>query len=243
MDSPTAPVLELTGVRKSYGALRPLRLNALRVPSGGVVALLGLDAPAAEIFVNLVTGSSLPDEGAVSLFGRSTADIANSTEWLRQLDRCGILSDRAVLLDDLTAAQNLAMTFTLAIDPVPAEVRADVQALGQDVALDGAALERKVATLGPLDRLRVRLGRAVALRPDLLLAEHPTASLQPADAERFAADLRTLLERRALAAVVVTADKGFAAALTGTVLELQPATGDLVSRSGAWERVRRLFGR
>jgi ABC-type transporter Mla maintaining outer membrane lipid asymmetry ATPase subunit MlaF len=243
MDSATAPVLELTGVRKAYGALRPLRLNALSVAPGGVVALLGLDAPAAEIFVNLVTGSSLPDEGAISLFGRSTADIADGTEWLRLLDRCGILSDRAVLLEDLTAAQNLAMTFTLDIDPVPAEVRADVQALGHDVALDAAALERKVATLGPLDKLRVRLGRAVALRPDLLLMEHPTASLQPPDVERFATDLRALLLRRALAAVAVTADTAFAAALTGTVLELQPATGDLVARGGAWDRVRRLFGR
>jgi ABC-type lipoprotein export system ATPase subunit len=148
-----------------------------------------------------------------------------------------------VLLEDLTTAQNLAMTFTLDIDPVPAEVRADVTALGQDVALDDAALEQKVATLGPLDKLRVRLGRAVALRPDLLLMEHPTASLQPSDVERFATDLRALLARRALAAVAVTADTAFAAALTATVLELQPATGDLLARGGAWDRVRRLFGR
>ena len=48
-------VLELSQVQKAYGALRPLRMRDLRVPHGGVVALLGLDAPAAEIFVNLVT--------------------------------------------------------------------------------------------------------------------------------------------------------------------------------------------
>ena len=88
----TAPVLELTGVTKNYGALRPLRLRQLIVGPGEQVALLGLDQPAAEVLINLVTGATLPDTGEVKVFGRSTADITESAEWLTLLDRLSDLT-------------------------------------------------------------------------------------------------------------------------------------------------------
>ena len=235
-------LLELRQVRKDYGALRPLRLRELQVPSGASVALLGLDAPAAEVFVNLVTGATLPDDGEVRVFGFDTAAISDGEEWLRTLDRFGILSDRAVLLDDLTVAQNLAMTITLAIDPIPADVLRRVEALASDAGLGPDLIERKVATLTPSARLRVRLGRAVALGPDLLLLEHPTATLGRDDVEGFAVDLRRLSAERALTMVAVTADTAFASAMTSEVLRLQPSTGDLLQQSGTWGRVKRLFG-
>src|SRR5215208_24828 len=142
----TDPVLHITHVRKEYRALRPLRLRELQVASGTCVALLGLDAAAGEVFVNLVTGATLPEEGQVRVFGLDTAAIADGDEWLRALDRFGILSDRAVLLEELTVAQNLAMTLTLAIDPIPADVRATVGSLARDVGLGGDLLDRKVTT-------------------------------------------------------------------------------------------------
>jgi ABC-type transporter Mla maintaining outer membrane lipid asymmetry ATPase subunit MlaF len=236
------PLLELRQVRKDYGALRPLRLRELQVRPAALVALLGLDAPAAEMFVNLVTGATLPDAGEVRVFGFDTAAITDADEWLRTLDRFGILSDRAVLLDELTVAQNLAMTITLAIDPIPADVRGQIEALASEVGLSADLIDRKVATLTAAAKLRVRLGRAVALRPDLLLLEHPTATLRAEDVEGFAADLRRLAAARVLTMVAVTADTAFASAMTPDVRRLQPATGDLVPQTGAWGRVKRLFG-
>ena len=88
-------------------------IRELRVLPGALVALMGLDGAGAEMFVNLVTGAMLPDDGQVRVFGFDTAAITDGDEWLRTLDRFGILSDRAVLLDELTVAQNLAMTLTL----------------------------------------------------------------------------------------------------------------------------------
>jgi ABC-type transporter Mla maintaining outer membrane lipid asymmetry ATPase subunit MlaF len=234
-------VLQIRDVQKQYGALRPLRLRSLDVLRGATVALVGLDAAAAEIFVNLVTGAMLPDTGQVRVFGVDTAAIDDADAWLRRLDRFGILSDRAVLLDELTAAQNVAMTFSLAVDPIPPEVRTRVEALVRDVGLASDVLGRKVGDLTALDKARVRLGRAVALAPDLLVMEHPTASLAGADVQPFARDLRRLAEHRALTAVAVTADARFASAITTDVRRLQPATGELVADAGAWERVRRLF--
>ena len=44
--------------------------------------LIGFDRPAAEVFVNLITGASLPDTGEVESLGRPTRAIADSDEWL-----------------------------------------------------------------------------------------------------------------------------------------------------------------
>jgi len=69
----TDPVLELTDVSKDYHGLRPLRIANLSVHRGEQVALVGFDQPSAEVFVNLVTGATLPDRGTVCLLGRATA--------------------------------------------------------------------------------------------------------------------------------------------------------------------------
>jgi ABC-type branched-subunit amino acid transport system ATPase component len=55
------PAIQITGLRKNYGALRPLRIASLAVAPGERVAIGGIDAAGAELMVNLVTGASLPD--------------------------------------------------------------------------------------------------------------------------------------------------------------------------------------
>jgi ABC-type transporter Mla maintaining outer membrane lipid asymmetry ATPase subunit MlaF len=234
-------VLECRGVRKNYGALRPLRLKSLAIARGATVAIAGLDAAGAEILVNLVTGASLPDEGTIEVFGQLTSAIEDSEAWLAALDRFGILSDRAVLLDDLTAAQNLAMTFTLDIDPIEASVRARAGEVAAMAGLDDRSLEARTASLDDLGRARLRLARATALDPALLLAEHPTASLAPDAAAAFAADLRHVIDRRGLSAAILTADTTFASAVTRDVFTLKPADGSLVRTTPGWRA--RLLGR
>jgi ABC-type transporter Mla maintaining outer membrane lipid asymmetry ATPase subunit MlaF len=228
-------VLELRGVSKDYRGLRPLRVKHLQVHRGESIALLGFDQITAEVFVNLVTGAIVPDAGEVRVFGHSTADIADGEAWLASLDRFGILSDRAVLLDRLTVAQNLAVPFSLDLDPMPDSVKADVRRLAAEVGLDDADLERIVADVDAAARLRVRLGRAIALNPRVLLAEHPTAAAPPDDVPAIGADISRVIAARGLAGVTITADPTFAAAVAEQVLTLQPATGELNARPG-WRR-------
>ena len=237
------PALEFVGVVKQYGALRPLRMTALAVPPRAIVAVKGLDAPAAETFVNLATGATLPDEGEVRVFGRSTAAVSDADEWLTWLERFGIVTDRAVLLEDLTVAQNLAMTFSLDVDPMAAELRRTVTEIATIVGLEPALLDRKIATIGALDRARVRLGRAVALGPTLLLLEHPSSTLTDEEAVAFAADVRRVVDLRQLSVIALTADAAFASAMTPDVRTHVPASGAVTADGGTWTRVRRLLGR
>src|SRR5688500_15948127 len=105
----SALVLEFRNVEKAYGGLRPLRIQQLAVARGQTLALVGFDRATAEVFVDLATGATVPDAGEVRAFGQSTASIKDAEAWLASLDRFGILSERAVLLDGLTVLQNLAM--------------------------------------------------------------------------------------------------------------------------------------
>ena len=75
-------LLDVRAVTKNYGGLRPLRIERLTVLAGQHVALVGLDQPMAEVFINLVTGATLPDTGEIVLFGRATGAIHTSDDWL-----------------------------------------------------------------------------------------------------------------------------------------------------------------
>lgn len=225
-------LLQLRDVEKDYRGLRPLRIRALDVRHGESVALLGFDQITAELFVNLVTGAVTPDAGVVRAFGQSTSEITDADAWLASLDRFGILSERAVLLDQLTVAQNLAVPFTLELAPIPDPVMANVRRLSGEVGIHGGELERLVATVTPSVRARVRLARALALDPLILLAEHPNAALPADDVAGFAADLSRAIATRRIASVTLTADRTFAEAIAEHVLTLQPATGELKARAG-----------
>ena len=222
-----APVLELTGVSKNYGALRPLRIEHLVVSPGNQVALMGLDQPAAEVLINLLTGASLPDSGEVRIFGRSTSEISDSADWLATLDRFGIVSERAALLEPMTVIQNMALPFSLEIEPPPADVARKAMALATSAGLNDSMWERRVGDLDPLARMRVRLGRALAFEPAVLLLEHPSASLSREQVVSFGVDVRMLAERHAIATLAITADAEFAGAVSAVALALEPATGRL----------------
>ena len=83
--------------------------------------------------------------------------------------------------------------------------------------------------------MRVRLGKALALNPGVLLAEHPNAGVPPNEVARFGADLAAIAANRDLAMLVLTADTAFAAAVCKQVLTLRPSTGELVAAS-RWTR-------
>jgi len=222
-----SPVIRMESLVKSYGGLRPLRLRRFMLNAGERVGLAGFDQTTAEVFVNLATGATLPEQGAVAIFGRATSSIADSAEWFATVDRFGIVSERIVLLDQLTAAQNVAMSLTLDIDPVPEAIRRSIEALGREVGLTDEALGALVGAAASGVRQRVRLARAIAANPSVLLMEHPRASLANDEVAVFAADLARVADVRELAVVVLAAEADHARPFAPRVLLLNGGTGEL----------------
>lgn len=229
-------MVEFRDVEKQYQALRPLRLADFRVEPAAVVSIAGIDAPGAEVLVNLMTAAVAPDRGEVRLFGRSTADIGDYESWLSMLDGLGLLTERAVLLDHCTVAQNLALPLTLQIEPIAPDVLPAVQALADEIGLAPGVLDQRVRDAAPEVVQRVRLGRAVALNPRLVVAEHPSASLPRETVAAFARDLARVVAGRRAALLSISADREFTKALGGLALTLDPKTGAL-SRPGLLARL------
>jgi ABC-type transporter Mla maintaining outer membrane lipid asymmetry ATPase subunit MlaF len=226
-------VLEISALVKDYHALRPLRIERLGIAPGDQVAVVGVDQHAAEVLINLVTGAMLPDQGEVRVLGRPTSSVSDSTDWLALVDRFGIVSERAVLLDGLSVVQNLAIPFSLDIEPPSDSLRDRAIALAREVGLEERDWDRRLGDLERVSRLRVRFGRALALGPDIVLFEHPSAGLSRTQVVAVGRDIRGRLERRrlsggqGLASLTLTADLEFAGAVATRVLMLDPATGRL----------------
>ena len=223
----TDHVLTISGLQKNYSALRPLRIQSLSVGPRERVALGGFDAAASEMLVNLLTGATLPDSGTVQVFGRVTSEISNGDEWLAWLERFGIMSPRAVILEGATLQQNLALPFTLEIDAIPANVLEQVSALANECGIGPGSLGQQAGSLPTHVRVRAHLARAVALGPRLLLIEHPTAGLTEDQRLPLARDIASVVDPRGAAALVMTTDVEFAEAVAHRSLALQPATGAL----------------
>jgi predicted ABC-type transport system involved in lysophospholipase L1 biosynthesis ATPase subunit len=150
-----APLIDITDLAKEYSSGPPLRIARLSVHRHDRIALVGLDEAAAETLLHLVTGAAVPDEGTVLVAGHDTRAIATDTEWLASLDRFGLVTDRAVLLEKMPIAANLAMPLTLSIDPMSDAVLAQVTALGADVGLAPDRLRSEASSLDAEERVRV----------------------------------------------------------------------------------------
>jgi len=231
-----SPLVEIVGVTKHYPAETPLRIERLVLSAGDALVLEGFDVGAAELLIHLVTGAAVADEGHVRIAGRDTREIATDTEWLQSLDLFGLVTDRAVLIGSLTVGSNLALPLTLAIDPMTAETRARVDALAAEAGLPPAALDAPANQLSTPDRMRLHLARALAVGPQVLLLEHPTAAFDGADARAaFGATIRRIAAARGLAWIALSNDDVFARATAGRRRALQGATGRLAARS-FWQR-------
>lgn len=225
--SVAAPLLEVRNLVKDYQALRPLRIKSLTLTPGEALVVQGLDAIAAQTFVHLVTGATLPDSGDIALFGQNTRAITDGEAWLRSLDGVGMVTSRGIVIEMFSALQNIAMSFTLEVDPIDPEVRPKAAALAAEVGLDPADFDLPAGRARPDTHMRIHLARALALGPRLLLAEHPSANLPRDTVSTFGASLARVARSRGLALLALTADDDLAKAIGGQRLALVPATGEL----------------
>ncbi len=230
-------LIEVRDLSKNYGGLRPLRVRKLSADPGEVVVIDGPDRLAAAVLTDLLTGTTLPETGTVVVDGQATSALAGQEEWLAFLDRFGIVNERVVLLDELTVAGNLAVPLTLDVDPLPAEIRARVEAIAGEVGLDAGILDQPLHRTPPLVRLLVRLGRAVAHTPAVLLVEHPTAELAALrEAEAAGAALGRVSGAHArMTTLIVSSDGRLPRDVATRHLTWRAATGELSDTAG-WRK-------
>ena len=179
-------VLETSGLTKRYGEVVALDHLDLRIRKGEVVGLLGPNGAGKTTTVNLLLGVLSPSEGRILLFGQPAGQERGALA-----RRMNFASAYAGLPRNLTLRENLAIFADLYEVPRPRERIASVLA---ELELSELA-SQTVMQLSAGQRMRAVLAKALLSEPELLLLDEPTASLDPATADRVRGYLSGLARR------------------------------------------------
>ena len=212
------PVLQITGLQRSYGGVPVFSGVDLKLAAGEFVALLGESGVGKSTLLNCIAGLDDADAGQVLLAGAEVRRLPEPDRARLRREALGFVFQAFHLLPHLSVAENIALPLLLLGRPDPARVDNLLKAVGL-AGLGG----RSPAQLSGGQLQRVALARALVHRPRLILADEPTGNLDPSTAERML-DLLLAQVRAEGAACLLVTHSAAAAARADRVLRLT-ATG------------------
>ena len=200
-----APVVAVEDLHKSFGSQNVLRGINLAVRRGETLAVLGRSGTGKSVLLRLVIGLEKPDSGSVRIQGQDITGLA-----LDQLGeirkKMGFLFQHAALYDSLTVEQNVAFPLQHHRKGMSkSEQRDRVHELLAEVGMESGFAKMPSDISGGMQK-RVGLARALALEPDILLLDEPTAGLDPISSAEIDDLVLKLQEEHHMASVVVTHD-------------------------------------
>ena len=205
-------VLSVRNLTKTYRSagepVAVLRGVNLDVAAGERVALSGESGSGKSTLLHLIAGLDRADAGEIQLDGTSLTDLSDSGRAALRRDRLGLVFQQYNLIPSLNVRDNLAFQSRIAgrhDDAWQAEL---VERLG----LSGLLMRYPVQLSGGQQQ-RVAIGRALAIKPLLLLADEPTGNLDEATADEVLALARDLVARTGCGFLMVTHSARLAATL------------------------------
>lgn len=199
--------ITVEGLHFAYGSGGfVLRVPTLHIASGACVACIGPSGSGKTTLLNLIAGIDVPRAGTVRL---DDTEISARTDRQRRafrLARIGLLFQELLLLDYLSALDNVLLPFHLAGRAAVTDARAQAaRALAESFGL-GALLARRPHQLSQGERQRVALCRALVTEPKLILCDEPTGNLDPATAKSVLDLVFAAVRARGATLLMVTHD-------------------------------------
>ena len=200
-----APVVAVADLHKSFGTQTVLNGVSLAVKRGETLAVLGRSGTGKSVLLRLIIGLEKPDSGSILLHGQDIAGLAlDQMGEIRK--KMGFLFQHAALYDSLTVEQNVGFPLQHHKREMTKSERSDrvLQLLGE-VGMEDALAKMPSDISGGMQK-RVGLARALALEPDILLLDEPTAGLDPISSGEIDDLVLKLQQEHHMASVVVTHD-------------------------------------
>ena len=210
------PVVEVSGLRSQFGARVIHDELDLAVERGEVLGVVGGSGAGKTVLLNTILGLKEPEGGSVKLFGHDRAEMTR--EQAADVERrTGILFQQGALFSALSVLENVASPL-VEHTRLPKDVIRELAEM--KIAMVGLKPEShhlKPAELSGGMRKRVGLARALALDPELLFLDEPTAGLDPIGAGAFDDLIRQLSDDLGLTVFMITHDLDTLYAITDKV--------------------------
>ena len=207
-------LLEIRNLCKSFGGLQAINNVSLSVKENTVHGLIGPNGSGKSTFFNLITGVYQPDKGSLIEFNKvditdkpahfiAAQGLARTFQLLRLYGELSVLQNVMVGYHPHTKYGLLAPLFMGAeVRRQDKLVKAEMMELLEFIGLAEHA-EIPAAELSGGQRRLLALGRAIAMRPKMLLLDEPGAGLSPVNVDNLMATIMTLKERYNLTIIVV----------------------------------------
>jgi len=208
------PILEVTGLRKSYGSTEVLRGVDLHVNQGELVCVIGPSGSGKSTMLRCCNLLEKPTGGHIIANGHEVSSPKVDINRLRQ--DIGMVFQQFNLYPHMSALDNVSLALRQVQRRPKAEAEALAQAALEQVGL-GAKAKSFPSELSGGQQQRVGIARAVALKPKVILFDEPTSALDPELVEDVLNVMRDL-RQRGMTMLVVTHEMAFAHAAADRVI-------------------------
>ncbi|MCR6645927.1 MAG: ATP-binding cassette domain-containing protein [Terricaulis sp.] len=192
--------VRLDGLSAGYGAHTVLSGLDFEARKGEVALVTGPEAAGKSTLMHLLRLTLAPRAGRAVILGLDIGR-SNAGQRAKLKRRIGYVAENPVFVEHLTALENIILPLKMARRRARAYER-DVIELVDFVGLDRGGADLPVENISGAERRRAAIARALASKPDLILADDPTAGMSPEEGRRIVKRLAEM--RRVGAAVVIT---------------------------------------
>jgi phospholipid/cholesterol/gamma-HCH transport system ATP-binding protein len=211
------PPVRVTGLRSAFGSHVIHENLDLEARRGEVLGIVGGSGTGKSVLLNTILGLKRPESGRVEIFGRDVHDPAADAGVER---RTGVMFQGGALFSALTVGQNVEAPIVEHTDLPKAFVRELARLKIRLVGLQAFVADQKPSELSGGMRKRAGIARALALDPDLLFLDEPTAGLDPIAAAEFDQLIRELCNSLGLTVLIITHDMDTLHAITDRIAVL-----------------------
>jgi ABC-type uncharacterized transport system ATPase subunit len=210
-----APLLEVTGISKTFGGVRANHDVSLEVDEATIRCVVGPNGAGKSTFLSMLSGHTRPDTGRIVFRGKDV------TGWpVHRIAKLGIVRkfQRPAFYPELTVAENLTVP-VLATGARGAAAERAVESVAEQVSLSDA-LGARAAHL-PHGRTQwLEIGMLVARKATLMLLDEPTAGMTPEETAKTSRLIARLVAEHGVSAIVIEHDMSFVRSLNSEVTVL-----------------------
>ncbi|HWT63985.1 MAG TPA: amino acid ABC transporter ATP-binding protein [Ochrobactrum sp.] len=227
------PMIEVRGLKKSFGDIEVLRNISLTVERGQVVALIGPSGSGKSTLLRSINLLSLPDAGYIAI-GEQKIDFSSGKVSLKDKYLAAFRANTGMVFQNFNLFPHISVLDNVMIGPVTV-LKQDKKA-ARELAMEllekvglAARADARPEQLSGGQKQRVAIARALAMRPAVMLFDEATSALDPALVGEVLAVIRQLAEQ-GMTMILVTHEMAFARDVADKVIFMQDGyvveTGD-----------------